>query len=109
LQHHGNGRRLSHPPCQQRTALSKAGLAYILVAFFVATFITTAAATADAIAIVITVAVVVAVAVGGPLEKSFKKIAPNIIFSVGSCICMLYDLTCQVSLKKSTHSQSYGV
>jgi hypothetical protein len=35
--------------------------------------------------------------------------APNIIFSVGSCICMLYDLTCQVLLKKSTHSQSYGV
>jgi hypothetical protein len=50
------------------------------------------------------------VLVGGPLEKSsILFFAPNIIFSDGSCICMLYDLTCQFLLKKSTHSQSYGV
>jgi hypothetical protein len=43
----------------------------------------------------------------GSIRKIIIFFAPNIIFSVGSCICMLYDLTCQVSLKKSTHSQSY--
>jgi hypothetical protein len=35
--------------------------------------------------------------------------APNIIFRVGSCIYMPNDLTCQVWLNNSTHTQSYGV
>ncbi len=43
----------------------------------------------------------------GSIGKIIICFAPNIIFSVGSCICMLYDLTCQVLLKKSTHRQSY--
>ena len=38
-----------------------------------------------------------------------KKIAPNAIFRVVLCFCLLCDLTCLIliSLKNSTHSRSY--
>ena len=45
----------------------------------------------------------------GSAHKIDNFFAPNIIFRVGSCIYMLYDLTCQVWLKNSIHNQSYGV
>jgi hypothetical protein len=49
-----------------------------------------------------------AATVGGPVLKlSKKKIAPNAIFRVVSCLYILYDLTCSIWLKKSTHSHSY--
>jgi hypothetical protein len=54
LQRCGDGCRLSRPPCQQSTVLSKAGLAFDLVAFFVATVIITAATATDAVAVAIT-------------------------------------------------------
>ncbi len=44
---------------------------------------------------------------GGPVLKSAKKIAPNAIIRVVSCLYILYDLTCSIWLKKSTHSLSY--
>jgi hypothetical protein len=48
--------------------------------------------------------------VGGPAIKLSNFFwAPNIIFSVGSCMYILYDLTCQVWMENSTHNQSYGV
>ncbi len=46
---------------------------------------------------------------GGPPIKLSIFFALNIIFRVGSCTYMLYDLTCQVWLNISTHNQSYGV
>ncbi len=45
----------------------------------------------------------------GAIRKIINFFAPNIIFSVGSYVCILYDLACQVVLKKITHSQSHGV
>ncbi len=36
-----------------------------------------------------------------------KKIAPNAIFRVVSCLYILYDLTCLIWLKNFTHSYSY--
>jgi hypothetical protein len=44
---------------------------------------------------------------GGPLIILSKKIAPNAIFRVVSCLCILCDLTCLIWLKNSTHSLSY--
>ena len=45
---------------------------------------------------------------GGPELKLAKiKFAPNAIFRVVSCLYILYDLTCLILLKKSTHSLSY--
>jgi hypothetical protein len=61
LQRHGDGHRLSCPPRQQSAALSKAGLAFILLAFFVATIIIATAATADAVAIPIAITIAVAI------------------------------------------------
>ncbi len=50
-----------------------------------------------------------ALVVGGPFGKIIKfYFAPNIIFSVGSCICMLYDLTCQVLLKNPPTAKVMG-
>ncbi len=48
-----DGHCLSRPPCQQSAVLSKAGLAFVLVAFFVATVIIAAATAADAVAVAI--------------------------------------------------------
>ena len=46
--------------------------------------------------------------IGGPLIILAKnKFAPNVIFRVVSCLCILCDLTCLISLKNSTHSHSY--
>jgi hypothetical protein len=45
------GHRLSHPPRQQSATLSKAGLAFLIIALFVTTIIIAATAAADAIAI----------------------------------------------------------
>jgi len=46
---------------------------------------------------------------GGPLIILAKnKFAPNAIFRNVSCLYILYDLTCLILLKKSTHSLSYG-
>ena len=48
--------------------------------------------------------------IGGPVLKLAKnKFAPNAIFRVVTCLCILYDLTCLISLKNSTHSLSYKV
>jgi hypothetical protein len=48
------------------------------------------------------------VVIGGPLIILAKnKFAPNAIFKVVSCLCILCDLTCLISLKNSTHSRSY--
>ena len=48
------------------------------------------------------------VELGGPLIILAKnKFAPNAIFRVVSCLCILCDLTCLISLKNSTHSRSY--
>ena len=45
---------------------------------------------------------------GGPLIILAKnKFAPNAIFRVVSCLYILYDLTCLILLKNSTHSLSY--
>jgi hypothetical protein len=67
LQCRGDGRRLSRQPHQQSTALSKAGLAFVLVAFFVATFIIGAAghcpaAAATAATVAVTLAIAIAIA-----------------------------------------------
>jgi hypothetical protein len=43
---------------------------------------------------------------GGPVLKSAEKIAPNAVFRVVSCLYILYDLTCSIWLKNSTHSHS---
>ncbi len=46
--------------------------------------------------------------VGGPVLKlAKKKYAPNAIFRVVSCLYILYDLTCSIWWKNSTHSLSY--
>ncbi len=63
MQRRSDGRPLSRPPCQQSAALSEAGLAFVLVAFFVATIINAANATFDAVAVAIAIAVAIAVAV----------------------------------------------
>ena len=39
--------------------------------------------------------------------KIGKKFAPNAIFRVSSCLYILFDLTCSIWLKNSTHSHSY--
>ena len=44
---------------------------------------------------------------GNPLIILAKKIDPNATFRVVSCIYILYDLTCLIWLKNSTHSLSY--
>jgi hypothetical protein len=67
LQCRGDGRHLSCLPCQQSAALSKDGLAFVLVAFFVATIIIAAATAADALAVAIGIAVAIAVAVATAL------------------------------------------
>jgi hypothetical protein len=59
----GDGRHLSHLPCQQIAALSEAGLAFVLVVFFVATVIIPAATTADAIAVAIAIAIAIAITI----------------------------------------------
>ncbi len=44
---------------------------------------------------------------GSGIKIGKKKIAPNAIFRVVSCLYILYDLTCSIWLKNSTHSHSY--
>ena len=47
--------------------------------------------------------------IGGPELKLSKKIAPNAIFRVVSCLYILHDLTYSFCWKNSTHSLSYKV
>ncbi len=64
LQHCGDEHHLSRPPCQQESAvLSKAGLAFVLIAFFVATIIIAATTAADAVAIAIAITVAIAITI----------------------------------------------
>ncbi len=44
---------------------------------------------------------------GSGIKIVEKEIAPNTIFRVVSCLYILYDLTCSIWLKNSTHSHSY--
>ncbi len=44
---------------------------------------------------------------GSGIKIGEKKIAQNAIFRVVSCLYILYDLTCLIWLKKSTHSHSF--
>ena len=44
---------------------------------------------------------------GSGIEIGKKKYAPNAIFRVVSCLYILYDLTCSIWWKNSTHSLSY--
>jgi hypothetical protein len=47
------------------------------------------------------------IVLGGPVLKLAKEIAPTSTFRVVSCLYILYDLTCSIWLKNSTHSHSY--
>jgi hypothetical protein len=44
---------------------------------------------------------------GSGIKIGGKKIALNAIFRVVSCLYIIYDLTCSILLKTSTHSHSY--
>ncbi len=44
---------------------------------------------------------------GSGIKIGKKKYAPNAIFRVVSCLYILYDLTCSIWWKNSTHSLSY--
>jgi hypothetical protein len=57
---------------------------------------------------IILVSISDAVKIGGPaIILTKNKIAPNAIFRVVSCLYILYDLTCLILLRNSTHSLIY--